>query len=69
MLGKSLNNKFYDTLRPALGPALDPALDPALRDALDHALYDALRFALRPAHDAALVQLQQDLKNARRVSQ
>ena len=81
MLGKSVNNKFYaachDTLDCQLGPmihivltpalyrTLGPALGHALRDALDHALYDALRFALRPAHDAALVQLQQDLKNAR----
>jgi len=64
MLGKSLNNKFYalhDALRPALGPALDDALDPALRDALDHALYNALRVA----HDAAVAQLEQDLKNVR----
>ena len=53
MLGKSVNNKFYDTL------------DPALYDALDHALYHALRVALRPPRAAALVQLQKDLKNVR----
>ena len=57
MLGESLNNKFRDALDHALGPVLDPALDPAL--------YDALRFALRPAHDAALAQLEQDLENVR----
>ena len=65
MLGKSLNNKFYDTLRPALGHALDPALDPALRDALDHALYPALYDALRVARADPVAQLEQDLENAR----
>ena len=62
MLGKSVNNKFYAACHDTLLDALYHALDHALYDAL----YNALDRTLTGTHDApAVVQLQQDLKNAR----
>jgi len=65
MLGESLNNQFYDTLTPALRDTLDHALYHAPHVALHNALTPALYRTLRHALDAALVQLQKDLKNVR----
>jgi hypothetical protein len=75
MLGKSVNDKFYDachdTLDCQLGPmihiALTPALTPALYRTLDHALLVALDPALYPAlYDALLVALDTALYTALR---
>jgi len=65
MLGESLNNKFYTVLDDAPAQTLYRVLHNALGPEFNRTLRRALYRTLDPANDAALAQLQRDLKNVR----